>query len=240
MPLLQQQASVPRRLVLFATGSFEWSISTLLTQSVSAIEIIESINQFYLQGQMFWWSWQQLQGESLNKMAQTSWLHDSVRVSSWDPPDLVLELTNSSVSVMFAVGEKKQYGKKCFTMFNHKNCNVRQQWCKLLTSAELDGRGRRPQFSLGQSSPAATHLSCHNHINCAFSYLHQHVCVFATSGKDCLFCLSAGSNMTCECGSVFLFFFFKGGQAVVHRTFGDVGPPASGWTLSNPRRWIFF
>lgn len=213
MPLLRQQASVPRRLVLFATGSFEWSISTLLTQSVSAIEILEWLNQFYLQGQTFWWSWQQLQGESLNKLTTKSsdgtdflvtWLSTSFLLRSSGPRAGAHQLV--CVCYVCSGWKKKQYGKKCLAMFNHKNCNVTQQWCKLLTSAKLDGRDRRPLFSLGQSSPAATHLRCHNHISCVFSYLHQHVCVFATSGKDCLFCLSAGSNMTCECGSVLCFF----------------------------------
>lgn len=133
--------------------------------------------------------------------AQIFWLPPSARVSRWDPLCFTLELTTPAVSDVFVVG-KKQCGKKCLPVFNHKNCNVTQQWRKLLTSAKLDGRDRRPQFSLSQSGPAATHLRCHNHTNCVFSYLQQLVCVFVTSSNDCLFCLSASSNMTCECGSI--------------------------------------
>lgn len=89
----------------------------------------------------------------------------------------MLELTASSVPAVFVVGEKNM-----FSYVNPDNCNLTQQWCKLLASAKLDGRDRRPQFSLSQSGPAATHLRCHNQMNCVFSYLHQLVCIFAPAG----------------------------------------------------------
>lgn len=89
----------------------------------------------------------------------------------------MLELTASSVPAVFVVGKKNM-----FSYVNPDNCNLTQQWCKLLASAKLDGRDRQPQFSLSQSGPAATHLRCHNQMNCVFSYLHQLVCVFAPAG----------------------------------------------------------
>lgn len=56
----------------------------------------------------------------------------------------------------------------------------------------------------------------------SFPCLHQLVCVFATGGNLRLVCLSAGSNTTCECGSVCVC-CLKGGQAVFRGTFAGVG-----------------